>query len=177
MWYTMLKITEKNTIHFTRSLKNTTTHVMTIFSFLCWLFCCDDKGWSNTICILQHCTCMPVLPCVCSINRTFMPYKAYVPEQSIVFVCIVSGSYQKMLFDLPMLFVFIFLQKYRTTYYYHDTDQEYIMISLPLATSPVQFKYRASLWAVTVFPLAGIPTNATIKGPNFFWPDPEKIWK
>jgi hypothetical protein len=59
----------------------------------------------------------------------------------------------------------------------YDTDQEYIMISLPLATSPAQFKYRASLWAVTVFPLAGIPTNATIKGPNFFWPDPEKIWK
>jgi hypothetical protein len=24
------------------------------------------------------------------------------------------------------------------------------------------------LWAMTVFPLAGIPTNATIKGPNFF---------
>lgn len=49
-----------------------------------------------------------------------------------------------------------------------ETSQEYIMVSLPLATSPVQFKYLASLWAMTVFPLAGIPTNATIKGPNFF---------
>jgi hypothetical protein len=116
----MLKISEKNTIHFNRNLKNTTTHAMTIFSFLCRLFSCDDNGDSSAVCI-QHCICMSVLPCVCSINRTFMPYKACVPDQSIVFVCIVSCFFQKMLFDLPMLFMFIFLQKYYTTYYYCKT--------------------------------------------------------
>lgn len=61
----------------------------------------------------------------------------------------------------------------------HETCKS-IVVSLPLATSPVQFKYRASLWAMTVFPLAGIPTKATIKEPNCFWPEPGKyknnIW-
>jgi len=36
-----------------------------------------------------------VLPCVCSINRTFTPYKAYVPDQSTVFVCIVFVPIKK----------------------------------------------------------------------------------
>jgi hypothetical protein len=106
---------------FTRNLKNTTTHAMTRFSFLCSLFCCDDKGESSTVCILPHCICTSVLPCVCSINRTFMPYKENVPEQCIVLVCIVCGSYQKMLFDLPMLIMFSFLQKYYTIFYYYMT--------------------------------------------------------
>jgi hypothetical protein len=109
--YAMLKILEKNKVHFTRNLKNTTTHtrqysvldadyfvVMTMESPVWFVF-------FNTV-------CMSVLPCVCSIDRTFMPYKKCVPQQSILTVCIVSSSYQRMLSDLSIPFIFIFLHKH-----------------------------------------------------------------
>jgi len=92
----MLKVSEKNTFHFTRNLKkHQQPMLLQLFSFLCWLFCCDDIGEYSTVCILQYCICKSVLPCVCSINRTFTPHKAYVPDQSTVFVCTVSVPIKK----------------------------------------------------------------------------------
>ena len=126
MLYAMLKISRKNTIHFTGKLKNTATHAMTIFSFLCWLFCCDDSGESSTVCVLHHCICKSVLPCRCSINRTFTPYKANVPDQSIVFVCIVFVPIKKCsLISLCSLCSFFFRNTILPTTIMYDTDQEY----------------------------------------------------
>ena len=115
--------------------------------------------------ILHHYICMfynVYVP-----QTTFMPYKAYAPSIEHSFCLHGVWFPSEMLCVLPR---HLYLFSSEILYYLllYETDQEYIMISLPLATSPVQFKYLASLWAMTVFPLAGIPTNATIKGPNFF---------